>query len=338
MEILGIGAKNDGCSYHRVFLPVAYMDKTRGKITNNLNEDVFDGWDILLINRLIYNFSIEQLKSLKHKFGFKFVVDMDDHWILNHGHILKDLYDSDLTPKVIDCMKFADLVTCTHERLAADISHINPNVEVLPNALPYGDGQFSVKCEASDKMRIIWCGGLTHQQDMRLLKNPMKRVATDSSLSKKVHMVFGGYTDQKDAKPIADDMLHSFTCGLKIPGEIRGARHVFEYMEIYEDTDVSVVPLLPSKFNSSKSNLKVLEAAACGNACIVSRVDPYLGFPEDTVLYVDNQADWYRHIKYLADNPNARIDRAAKLQEYCHEHYNLFTVSKKRRQILDQLL
>jgi glycosyltransferase involved in cell wall biosynthesis len=337
VEILGIGAKNDGCSYHRVFLPVAYMDKTRGKITNNLNEDVFDGWDILLINRLIYNFSTDQLKSLKDKFGFKFVVDMDDHWILNHGHILKELYDTDLTPKVVECMKLADLVTCTHERLANDISEINPNVEVLPNALPYGDGQFNVKCKPSDKMRIVYCGGLTHQQDMRLLKNPMKRVSDDKALSNKIHMVFGGYSDQGEAKKICDDMLHSFTCGLKIPGEIRGARHVFEYMEIYENTDVSVVPLLPSKFNSSKSNLKVLEAAACGNACIVSRVDPYLDFPEDTVLYVDSQRDWYRHIKFLADNPNARIDRAARLREYCEEHYNLFTVSKKRRQVFDNL-
>ena len=315
------------------------MDKTKGKITNNLADEVFEGWDIVYINRLIYNFTTEQIKEKKDKYGFKFVVDMDDHWVLNHGHILKDLYDTDLTPKVIDCMKLADLVTCTHERLAYDIALLTGgHVAILPNALPYGDGQFNVKKEPSDKMRIVYCGGLTHQQDMRLLKNPMKRVKDDTNLCKKLHMVFGGYTDDPSAKHIADDMLHSFTCGLKIPGEIRGAKHVFEYMEIYENTDVSVVPLLDSKFNSSKSNLKVLEAAACGNACIVSKVNPYLGFPKDTVLYVESQGDWYKHIKFLADNPNARHDYAARLREYCEEHFNLFKVSKLRRQVFDTLL
>jgi hypothetical protein len=339
MEILGVGAKNDGCSYHRIFLPIAYMDKTRGKITNNLAEDGFDGWDILYLNRLIYNMPTEHLKGLRDKYGFKLVVDMDDHWVLNHGHILKELYDSELTPKVIECMKLADLVTCTHERLYKEIKDLTGGrVEVLPNALPYGDGQFMVKKEPAEKMRIVYCGGLTHRDDMRLLKNPMKRVSDDKPLSNKLHMVFGGYSDQKEAKPICDDMLHSFTNGLKIPGEIRGARHVFEYMEIYEDTDVSIVPLLESKFNANKSNLKVLEAAACNNACIVSKVHPYLGFPDDTVLYVERQGDWYKHIKFLVDNPNARLDYAARLREYCEEHFNLFKVSKTRREVFDNLI
>ena len=42
MNILGLGHSNSGCSYHRIFVPVAKMEKTYGKITNEIKEDTFE--------------------------------------------------------------------------------------------------------------------------------------------------------------------------------------------------------------------------------------------------------------------------------------------------------
>jgi len=39
-------------------------------------------------------------------------------------------------------MRVADLCTCTHERLAEEIYQFNTNVEIIPNALPYGEERF----------------------------------------------------------------------------------------------------------------------------------------------------------------------------------------------------
>jgi len=310
------------------YLPIDRDDKL---ITNVLTDDVFGrGWDIVFFNRGVYDKPADQMDELRKRFGFKVVVDLDDWWELDPFHIGHDAYKTEYAKRTIDNIAIADLVTCTHERLADKIRPINPNVVVVRPALPYGQGQFDVQKGYSEKMRVVYCGSLTHEKDVDILRFPMQRVHSDGKLRDRLHMVFSGYTDDPNYKHIADRMLHAFTCGLKIPGEIRGHREVHEYMELYNETDVSLIPLLPTEFNSMKSCLKILEGACAGNAVIVSRVDPYLGFPEETVCYVDSQKDWYGYLKALAQLPSERRRFADKLREYCEDIYNMEDVSNER--------
>ena len=340
MKILGLSDKNDGCSYHRVMLPLGYLPipKEDKLITNVLSDDVFSrGWDIVWFNRGVYDRPAEQMADLRKKHGFKLVVDMDDWWELDPFHIGYDAYKLEYGKLTIANIEVADLVTCTHERLAEKISRYNKNVHVVRPALPYGEGQFDVNCDPSEVTRVVYCGSLTHQKDVDLLRFPMQRVQGDKSLRDKLHMVFSGYTDDPGYKPIADRMLHAFTCGLKIPGEIRGHREVHEYMNLYEDTDISMIPLIATEFNSMKSCLKVLEAACSDNAVIVSKVDPYLGFPKDTVCYVEGQSDWYGYLKTLSKFPGERKRLATKLRQYCESEYNMADVSNERLTLFKNL-
>ena len=49
MRILGISHINSGCGFHRVVLPLGYMDDIVGTITNLPTEEIMsEGWDIVL--------------------------------------------------------------------------------------------------------------------------------------------------------------------------------------------------------------------------------------------------------------------------------------------------
>jgi len=53
MNILGLTQRNSGCGYHRIILPLAFMEDITAHITNlPLESDMQKHWDILFYNRL----------------------------------------------------------------------------------------------------------------------------------------------------------------------------------------------------------------------------------------------------------------------------------------------
>jgi hypothetical protein len=107
-------------------------------------------------------------------------------------------------------------------------------------------------------------------------------------------------------------------------------------MAAYCDSDISVIPLIDSKFNSMKSNLKVLETAAKKNPAIVSNVHPYKGFYP--ACHVNSQKDWYYWIKLLTKDPDARKSYGNALYDYCNKNFNLHEVNKRRFAIYNKLI
>lgn len=339
MRIIAVGFKNSGVSYHRQFLPLTYMKKDFAFFTDVLNDEVLkDGFDIVLINRFIQGMELDDIKALQKKHGFKLVVDIDDYWHLDPWHML---YESYPTRKVMDHIQAADLVTCTNEDLQTEIRFLNKNVYVLPNALPFGEDQFTdlhIKDE-DQKIRFVYAGSVTHERDVMQLKNPMKRVASDKHISENAHFALCGY-DSESISPYIQNvwhrMINDFLCGFKLPGHVKNQMPVTEYMNFYNDADVSIVPLVYSRFNSMKSNLKVLEAACKKIPVIASCVKPY-----SECLYIHpvrSQSDWYTGIKKMVADPIYRQELGQANHEWCKEHFNLAKVNEIRNQLYQSIL
>lgn len=341
MKVLGITDQFSGPGYHRVSLPIGCLDlpKEDKLITNVTNEDMFynfgHGWDIVLFNRFIDDLPIADLLEFKEKFGFKIVCDIDDYWRLDPHHILNEAYTSHLADFTIQSIKAADLVTTTHERLAKKIKPFLKNVVVIPNALPYGEIQFDSHKSESDKVRFMYAAGITHEKDVAILRNPFKRISNDIVLKEKCEFILAGYDDvNKETKEIWTRMLADYSAHDKLNGKVKRGLPVYEYMKLYKESDVSIIPLLSSEFNSMKSNLKVLETASKKNPAIVSYVDPYKELP---VRFINNQKQWYDNIKFYANEKNAREDDGNRLYEYCNEHFNLRKWSEYRKQVFEAL-
>jgi len=330
MRILAITSKQSGVGYHRIMMPLVNMKKDYCLITDTLSEETFEGkFDIVVMNRMLANIKPEQMIEWRKKYGFKLVVDNDDYWHLEPSHILyQDYILKKIPEQIINWIQIADLCTCTHERLAEEIYKHNTNIEILPNAIPYGEEQFILDKKDSALVRLFWSGSGTHGRDLEILRNPMKRINFP------VRTIIAGYNEGE--KHIWDNMICAFTNGLKLKPTIYNYNQVTEYMAAYCDSDISLIPLVDSKFNSMKSNLKVLETASKKNPAIVSNVHPYKGFYP--ACHVNSQKDWYYWIKLLTHDQAARKQYGNDLYEYCNKNFNLHIVNKQRFAIYSKLI
>lgn len=324
MKILTIYDKS-APKYIRCLLPCFLMPGVELIVAPDLSEEQLDGVDIVFVNRLIMNKSINDVEKLREKYGFKLIVDNDDDWSLDPHHLLYNVYHrGPISEGIRVTMQVADYCTVTHERLAEKVSKENPNVAILPNAIPKY-GQYNVKKQESDFIRLFWAGGSTHKKDIELLRNPLKRFDFKETM-----MVFGGYSPNH---PEYSPMVSAFTNGGKLRHSIIKAVPVEEYYTTYAHCDIALVPLLDTPFNSNKSNLKILEAANIAAPVVVSNVHPYKDIP--FVNYVNNKSDWYFHVKRLIKDKELMKEQGLQLQDWVNQHYNFEKINQERKQLFE---
>lgn len=327
MRIISWVNKDSGPSYHRCIMPLLLMEGVDVYITNNLLKEDFDkGCDILMYNRILPDHSLEMISKLKEKHGFKTCVDVDDFWELDPHHILYESYSEiNFAGLQVAQIKSADMVFTTHERLAEEILIYNKNVHVIPNAIPK-TGQFDIERIASPFTRLFWQGSDTHKEDINILQRPIDII---SDISGKIKMVMGGYAEENDSWY---KMVMDYTAKLKHQYKLLPYTNISEYYNHYQHADVCLVPLVNSRFNRLKSNLKVLEAANLGLPVIASNVHPYKDMP---LLYCEKASDWIKYIRDLVKSRKRQKECGAELKEFCDINFNFSKINRQRKQIFE---
>ena len=117
---------------------------------------------------------------------------------------------------------------------------------------------------------------------------------------------------------------------------IREGLPISQYMNLYNDADVALAPLVDSKFNRMKSNLKALEAGAKRIPLIASDVAPYRG--SEYILTAVNSAEWSIYMREMVDSPNYREWLGEQLGKECRERYDIRDINKKRAQAYKMLI
>lgn len=332
IQVLGISQKVSGCGWHRVLLPLAFLPDSYNHVCNVPTEEVLKerDFDIFLFNRFSpFDQNWDEVK--KH---YKVVMDMDDDWDLPYNHPLHKFY-APQRERVINNIAQADLITCTNDRLAQKLRKYHNKVVILPNCIPLGQHQYTEDKNPSDKVRIFWGGGSTHMDDIKLLRGPVKRLHHFDN----IEMVLGGYTDSDQiSKEYWDKLWSMFTDGGRLPNKKLASTLPNAYMSHFEEADIMLIPLQESDWHACKSNLKILEAASKRVPCIVSKVEPYSVDADAPVLWVENQKDWYKHLTYLINNPDERINMGNDLFEWAKSKYNYEHISKLRREAYADLI
>jgi glycosyltransferase involved in cell wall biosynthesis len=296
-------------------------------VTNNLLVEHFEkGCDLFMYNRILPDHALPIIKELQSRYDFKICVDLDDYWELDEHHVLYGHYQEiEFARKQIEQITNADVVLVTHDRLAEEVKAYNKNVHVCPNAIPK-QGQFDIEREPHYLTRLFWQGSDTHRKDIKLLQTPIDKLAP---MAGKIKMIMAGYVeDHEDWHYMARD----YTANLKHQYKLIPAAPITEYYSAYKHADICLVPLVNSRFNRHKSNLKILEAANLGLPVVVSAVNPYLNLP---VLYCKHSGDWIKHITRLVSSRKRQRDAGQELAEYCNEHYNFNNINNMRREILE---
>jgi glycosyltransferase involved in cell wall biosynthesis len=257
--------------------------------------------------------SVEMVNKL-NSMGIITVSDIDDYWLPGKEHPLHTLIvQNKINEKIVANLKSAKYVTTTTEIFASEISKINKNVFVFPNAINPNEPQFKEPTEESDKIRVGWLGGSSHLHDLMLLDG---MVAKLSPVNDKLQYVVCGFdtrgvmteinqqTGQQTQRPIQPhetvwyEYEKIFTNNYQIvsddykkyllkfsqsdyPEDINESyrrvwtKPVTSYAKNYSKFDISLAPIKHHIFNKVKSQLKVIEAGFYKKALIASNFGPY---------------------------------------------------------------
>ena len=209
-------------------------------------------------------------------------------------------------------LKAASYVTTTTEIFAKEISKLNKNVFVLPNAINEQELQFKAVTEPSDKLRFGWLGGSSHLHDIKLLEGTISKLKPYRDKFS-MHLcgfdIRGTVTEvnqqtgeqkQREIRPeetvwakyeevFTDkysmvsqeekDFLMKFKEEeFKVDNQFYTriwTKPVTSYATNYRWFDVSLAPIKNHIFNRVKSQLKVIEAGFYKKALIASDIGPY---------------------------------------------------------------
>jgi glycosyltransferase involved in cell wall biosynthesis len=93
---------------------------------------------------------------------------------------------------------------------------------------------------------------------------------------------------------------------------------ISDYPGILGDFDIGLAPLEDTRFNASKSDLKLVEYSMIGLPVIASKVTAYVDSirPGETGFLAKNPKDWLRHLKTLVEQPEVRSKMGAEARAW----------------------
>ena len=253
---------------------------------------------------------IEWIKSL----GIVVIVDLDDYWLPTIDHPIHSLIvKHKIDEKIKANLKVASYVTTTTDIFANEIRKINKNVLVFPNAINPKEPQFNQPTLPSDKIRVGWLGGSSHNSDIGLLGDFVQK---NQDINDKIQYVLCGFdirgtvtemnpqTKEEKQRQIlphetvwvkyeeiftnnyktVDENYQKFLKEFKekeyvsdkdLPYLRVWTKPVNTYASNYSKFDISLAPIKNHIFNRMKSQLKVIEAGFYKKALIASEIGPY---------------------------------------------------------------
>ncbi len=201
-------------------------------------------------------------------------------------------------------------VQVSTEQMAKTVREWNPNVMVFENQIadlpPWKDK------EPCDEVAIFY-GAQNRKSDWEPIMPALHRIVADHP---EVHFRVVCDRDFFDALP-----------GKKM---FRPFLEYDEYRKWLRSCRIALLPLEPTPFNLHKSDIKFLECAAEGVACVMSEtVYKNSWLPERGELY--NNAEQFESVlRWLIDHPNGRHEESEKAYTYVRDHRLLGQHFRKR--------
>ncbi|PKV95911.1 glycosyltransferase involved in cell wall biosynthesis [Amycolatopsis echigonensis] len=266
MRLFGWQGDTQGCGYYRIALPFDAL-AARGHdaaYSTRMPDAVRDGGvDVVVGQRVCEPGPSGIWQRLAAAGHTKLVFELDDDlWNIDPSNRSSHaFYDADRQRRLIENIRVADAVTVTTEPLAEVVSAWNPVVHVVPNQIP--GWLLDHERPVTESVTIGWRGGPSHSRDFGELAKPLRRFLQHPCNRDRVefHAMGADYTPR-----VASNRGRTRHTGWT-PEPERFLRGV--------DFDLGVIPLRPSVFNDSKSELALLELAALGIPAIVSDTGPY---------------------------------------------------------------
>lgn len=358
-----------GVEYHRITKPHAvlrrnYPEHDIGLImapSFDLVEDVIlNQTDLVVFSRQLGPFALIQSFADKlNKLNIPFALDLDDYWHLPQTHrAYKDYKHFNTSEATELSIRLSTFVICTTPYLAEKIKPFNENVYIIENGIDTQDEVWQQTKTESNRLRFGFTQGNTHYEDLKSISKDVASAFKSERFYKQGQICLTGFsafqpviekrtTELEYERMLTDnlkvirrdypDYVHSLrllqpTNLTDVPYRRIWSMDVLKFATVYDEIDVSVVPLIDNEFNSCKSELKMLEAGFKDCAVMVSHVKPYTLLATDQNSFDLNKKSFSEWANILIKNPNRVEDSKAQLKEDVKK-YDLRLLAHKRKEI-----
>lgn len=290
---------------------------------------VLDRVDALFLHIVDINTqSFAMISAIAHYLGSHgkaLICDMDDHYFA-HGDdnpFRTSLEENQRLRRQV--MGSFHVLTVTGKVLKEEMAALNPNVIVVPNMID--PKEFPLRGARNKKIRIGWCGGPTHFEDLALIMPAIARVQSRFP----VEVVLFGLLDGKmeetveKARGLAgpevahDPYLAAFVRMAKALGSIQ-YRHFpsvpyARYPQALADLnlDIGLCPLRDTVYNRCRSAIKFYHYAAVGTATVAGNVYPYT---EECNYLAGDTEDWFLKLVRLVEDGELRASVLKEQREF----------------------
>lgn len=342
--------KANGVSLYRLEIPHQKLDELYGKhytffstsAINEMTEDELSIIDLFIFNRTWISVlkGVEITANVLRKYGAKIILDMDDHWELEKGHAFYEEYQkTNMTDVIKEHIKYADACIASTKYLAEEVLLHNSDVTIIENCPSDFYEQFKQNPTQSSVLRFGYFGAGQHWEDVQTMEHSMVQLAFDNFLNKKYKFYLAGFHEHNLMSHKYENIFSAYGEN-KNYGRIQ-AVDVYSYMQGYNYIDVSTAPLKNTKFNTFKSELKIMEAGYMGKTIIASKIPMYVDCIEhgvDGFLVNENRkSDWYKYMRELILNPNMAKEMAQKLEIKVRERFDINKCTERRHNLYQRL-
>ncbi len=316
-RIVAFAADNTGCGHYRIYQPMKAMLEA-GLCTGGASPELFgpnlalrSGADTLVFQRPFSDGEQALLDSLLPLKNIRKIYEVDDDLSrvpLKSAH--REHMPKDIRSRMIRSIGLCDRLVVSTDTLAHQLRGSNDDIRVVLNRLPpamWGDAPPAKQASepATNKPRVGWAGGISHQGDLELIAQVVRETADQ------VDWIFFGMCPE-----VIRPYVKEFYAGvptLDYPKRL---------MELAQSWDLAVAPLEINPFNESKSNLRLLEYGWCGLPVVCSDITPYQG--DLPVRRVKNRyKDWRAAILDAVNERDASREMGQLLQKRIHADWML---------------
>jgi len=225
--------------------------------------------------------------------GTKLILDLDDDpFNLNRQHPSYQTF-IDRKPQYEYVIKNADRLIVSTEAIKNVVKHLNNKIDVIPNGIDPEIWKVKRKKRKDGKIRVGWFGSSSHMVDMPIILPVVEELENKYP---NVEFHIAGIANEDIAE--GRRFHHKPTKGYE------------EYPQFVADMDldIAIAPLLDTKFNRAKSNIKWLEHAMLDTPMVLSKVSPYKECVthEKNGFLAETKEDWIKYLVMLIEDKKLR--------------------------------
>jgi len=148
------------------------------------------------------------------------MIDIDDYWLPHETHPSYALIKMDkLDQKILNNLRLANYVSTTTNYFAEEISKVNKNVIVVPNAIDCEELQYipidNNNNINDDKLRVGFLAGSSHLRDLELLSGVISKLKGDKIVPNKLSFMLAGFDIRGTQSDLTDYKMFFNTDNVK---------------------------------------------------------------------------------------------------------------------------